>query len=104
MNEDQKAKALLAIVEQERVELENAFQAVFSVPEAKLVLAHLYENCHGGKSSFDPNPFVAAHNEGRRVIWLDIMKNSDVEESEMRRTMRSRRLERERKRESLNEQ
>lgn len=56
-------------LETDPVGIATAFKAVFSHPQADLVLAWLAETCCATETTFDENPYVMAAAEGRRQVW-----------------------------------
>jgi hypothetical protein len=64
-----------------RIELIKDFK-FFKTEKGSRVLAEIKRITHPDKSSFKPDPYVTAFNEGQRDIWLHIdgMINLEPEE------------------------
>jgi hypothetical protein len=60
-----------------------AYRAVFSGPQADIVLADLARTCRYFDSTFDPNPSVMAFLEGRRDVFMRIRQHLELTEEEL---------------------
>lgn len=69
------------------------WQATFSADahglgrEANHVLADLRDFCFAEKTSFDPDPHIAARREGRRDVWLRIQRYLNLDEAMVQKLM-----------------
>ncbi len=62
----------------------SAYQQVFSGEGApKVVLGDLARFCHAQKSTFHKDPYVQAHLEGKREVWLRIQQHLNLSEEEL---------------------
>ena len=50
----------------------TAYRRVFAGPNADVVLRDLAKFCRAGKSTFHPDPHIAARLDGRREVWLRV--------------------------------
>lgn len=55
--------------------------------EANHVLADLRDFCFAQKTSFDPDPHIAARREGRRDVWLRIQRYLNLDEAMVQKLM-----------------
>ena len=65
----------------------GAYRDAFSTPQGKRVLADLKRFCGGDSPTFcaeDPNGRVSAYREGRREVYLRIVKMLDLSDEDMR--------------------
>ena len=53
----------------------------FGSPEGRAVLADLAKFCNANQPTFDPNPHVAAYNEGLRRVYLRIKSISGMSDA-----------------------
>lgn len=57
-------------------QVDGDYQHVFGSEEGERVLRDLMKGaCIWGESSYDPNPYATAYNEGRRSIILQILEH-----------------------------
>lgn len=57
---------------------QRAYQVTLGSPDGRLVVADLVAFCFGRKPTFDPDPRIAARNEGRREVLLRIMEFTNL--------------------------
>ena len=60
-----------------------AYRATFKGPLAETVLADLARFCRAGKSTFHPDPHLAAKLDGRREVWLRIQNNLRLSDEQL---------------------
>jgi hypothetical protein len=58
--------------------LVRAYHTTFGSQDAQAVLTDLVNFCCAAETSFHPDPAVLARNEGRREVWLRIIKYSSL--------------------------
>lgn len=75
--------------EEQRKERMQDYLLTFSTPSGKRVLEDMRKG-YGDKSSFNPDAFVMAYNEGRRAVYLSIcllMAQAKTEKTEPKQTV-----------------
>ena len=65
--------------------LSGSYKRLFSKdsPDARVVLKDLAKFCKANKTSFHTDPYVSAALEGRREVWLRIMKHNNLTADEL---------------------
>ena len=58
--------------------VKRAYQAAFSTPSGREVLADLIAYCHGRRTTFDENDRRHAFNEGRRDVLMRISEFTNL--------------------------
>ena len=62
-----------------RFKVLKAYKDLFSTPNGQLVLADLMKECGVVKSSYRGNPDDLLFNEGKRIIGLYVLANTNVD-------------------------
>lgn len=65
--------------------LGGGYKKVFSYtnPDSRVVLKDLAKFCKANETSFHPDPYVSAAMEGRREVWLRILKHTNLTADEL---------------------
>jgi hypothetical protein len=61
----------------------QAYIAVFTGPDGEAVLKDLARFCRANKSTFNPDPYLAARLDGRREVWLRLMEHIGLTEDQL---------------------
>ncbi len=60
--------------------VQNAYKEVFNSPLGKVILEHLFVNLKMGETTIVPNdPLSTAYNEGRRTVYMEILKHCELD-------------------------
>ena len=62
---------------------QTAYQTTFAGPAGELVLADIFKFCRMYKSTFHPDPRVAANLDGRREVALRIQKHLHLSDEQL---------------------
>lgn len=54
------------------------WQFVYATPEGRRAISQLFVDCCLFRSTHDPDPHIAAFNEGRRAVALDIVSALEI--------------------------
>lgn len=77
---------MLNLLERARAYLkrrQTAYQTTFAGPTGELVLADLFKFCRMYKSTFHPDPRVAANLDGRREVALRIQQHLQLTDEQL---------------------
>lgn len=74
-------------VAKKQISLLQAYQDVFSSREGHIILQDLMKNHHVKGSSFNPDPYVTAFNEGERNVVLRILTKLNIDMKELQKRM-----------------
>lgn len=61
------------------LELKKAYNRVFKSDDGKIVFKDLEGACHAHTTTFDPNPYVAACQEGNRQVLTHIKSRMNLQ-------------------------
>ena len=61
----------------------QAYITVFAGPAGEAVLKDLARFCRANRSTFNPDPYLAARLDGRRECWLRIMEHVNLTEDQL---------------------
>jgi len=73
----------LRIFNSKRKEIILAYRRLFNTEDGKLVLNDMCKMCHFNASTFDPDPYQSANNEGKREVILRIMRTVESDPREL---------------------
>lgn len=85
--------AVLNVLRRRAIGVSREFKQLFYSEEGPIsaagehVLADLREYCFAEKSTFDPDPYIAARRQGRRDVWLRIFKYLNLDEAKVQEYM-----------------
>ena len=61
----------------------QAYITIFNGPDGEIILKDLARFCRANKSTFNPDPYLAARLDGRREVWLRIMDHVRLNEDQL---------------------
>ena len=68
------------MIKDEVTGVQRAFKDLFSTPEGKVVLQHLFISLKMGESTFvSGDPYTSAYNEGKRSVYVEIIRNMELD-------------------------
>jgi hypothetical protein len=63
---------------EEKLMVKKAFESVFGSREGKLVLRHLFANCHQNIINFTGDVHILAYEAGKYAMFCDILTMSEM--------------------------